>query len=94
MISDISNGSKSICSVGYEHHSERRMNMGMSRKRANHLMLELTRRIYMQKNGNLKGFGKLRAFKAYWKFYNMPTCGYKAVWDSEELLKVRRSVGM
>ena len=68
----------------------------MNRKRARHLLLEVSRRLYLKEHGNLKGFGKIA------KFYNddwrhtdyKVTGGYKAAWNNEIMVRLRESVGM
>lgn len=68
----------------------------MTRKRARHLLLEMSRRLYMQEHGNLKGFGKVaRHYSDSWRHANYATTGgYRAAWDSEIMTTLRRSVGM
>ena len=70
--------------------------MGMSRKRARHLMLECSRRIYLNYYGTLKGFGKTARFYGdNWRHSDYKsTGGYKAAWNSEIMQELRKSVGM
>ena len=67
----------------------------MKRDKMRHLMMELCRRMYLQRHGSLKGWGKDA------KFYNrnwMPDVnkfgGYKATWESKVMRDLRNSVGM
>ena len=57
----------------------------MTRKRARHLMLELSRRIQLVQCGNLKGFGKIaRFYDDNWRHIDYKsTGGYKSAWNSE-----------
>lgn len=68
----------------------------MTRKRARHLLLEMSRRLYLKEHGNLKGFGAIA------KFYNddwrhrdyKATGGYKKAWESDLMKQLRGSLGM
>ncbi len=70
--------------------------MAMSRKRARHLLIEMSRRLYLEEHGDLKGFGRVM------KFYNddwrhkdfKSTGGYKAGWNCEIMRQLRASLGM
>jgi len=70
----------------------------MTRRRARHLMLEISRRLYLQEHGNLKGFGKTQIYKFYnddWRHRDYSvTRGYKNAWNSECMLMLRKAVGM
>lgn len=68
----------------------------MTRKKARHLMLELARRLYLQNNGNLKGFGKIAKFyrDSYRHNDYFVSGGYKATWNSELIVLLRETVGM
>lgn len=68
----------------------------MNRKKARHLMMEVSRRLYIKEHGNLKGFGKIA------KFYNddwrhkdfKATGGYKKAWNSDVMKLLRETLGM
>lgn len=68
----------------------------MNRKRARHLLLELSRRLYLAEHGNLKGFGKVaRFYNDDWRHTDYKvTGGYKAAWNSDIMMKLRRSLDM
>lgn len=67
----------------------------MTRKTARKLCIEMARRIYLNQNGTLKGFGKVeRFYDRNWRPDIRPHGGYKAVWNSELLKDIRQSVGM
>lgn len=68
----------------------------MTRKKARHLLMEFARRIYMQEHGTLKGFGKIaKHYSDSWRHENYAvTGGYKAAWNSEIMVQLRKSVGM
>ena len=63
----------------------------MNRKRARHLWLELSRRIYLDNYGTLKGFGKIA--KHYRDEYRhtdySKTGGYKAGWENDIVKQLR-----
>lgn len=63
----------------------------MNRKRAGHLMLELSRRIYLDYNGTLKGFGKVaQHYRDEYRHTDYSkTGGYKVSWESEIMKKLR-----
>lgn len=68
----------------------------MTRKKARKLMRELSRRLYLQQHGTLKGFGKIDKFyDDSWrhKDYRV-TGGYKAAWNLDIMVDLRKSVGM
>ena len=65
----------------------------MTRKRARHLMLELSRRVYLNQKGTLKGFGKMaKLYGDSWRPCD-PYLSYKDVW-SVEMKEFRKMVGM
>lgn len=67
----------------------------MTRKHARKLMLELSRRIYLQQNSTLKGFGKIASFyRSNWRSDARKLGGYKAIWENEFMRELRDSVGM
>ena len=68
----------------------------MTRRKARHLSIELCRRLYMNEHGNLKGFGKVaRHYSDSWRHKDYATTGgYKAAWESEIMVMLRKSVGM
>lgn len=68
----------------------------MTRKRARHLLLEMSRRLYMQEHGTLKGFGKVaKHYSDSWRHANYSiTGGYKAAWNSEIMVALRKAVDM
>ena len=59
-------------------------------------MMELSRRIYLNQNGSLKGFGKIAEFyNDNWRHKDYKsTGGYKNAWNSEIMVQLRKSVGM
>lgn len=69
--------------------------MGMSRKRARHLFLELARKIQVDQKKSLKGFGKTaRFYDDNWRPKVHELGGYKGAWNSEIIQDLRKSVGM
>ena len=73
--------------------SEERMN----RKRARHLLLELSRRIYLEQHGTLKGFGNIsRHYRDEWRHLDYSvTGGYKNAWNNSPIMKeLREHFGM
>ena len=68
----------------------------MTRKRARHLLLEMSRRVYLKEHGTLKGFGKIaKHYNDDWRHINYATTGgYKKSWNSELMVLVREYVGM
>lgn len=68
----------------------------MTRKKARHLNLELCRRLYLKEHGNLKGFGKIAKFYSdSWRHKDYSkTGGYKAAWNNEVMVTLRKSVEM
>lgn len=68
----------------------------MSRKRARHLLLELSRRLYLKEHGNLKGFGKIAKFyNDDWRHKDYKTTGgYKKAWNSDLMVQLRATLGM
>lgn len=68
----------------------------MTRKKARNLLLEMSRRIYLQQHGSLKGFGEVAKFyRDSWRHKDYKsTGGYKKAWNSEIMVALRKSVGM
>lgn len=68
----------------------------MTRKRARHLLLEMSRRLYLKEHGNLKGFGKIaRHYNDRWRHRDYRTTGgYKVSWNSDMMKLLRDMVGM
>ena len=69
----------------------------MTRKRARHLLMELARRIYLEKHGTLRGFGKTASFyRDSWKPGEGINRfgGYKGAWENEIIREMRKSCGM
>ena len=68
----------------------------MTRKKARKLMRELSRRVYLQQHGNLKGFGSVdRFYNDNWRHLDYSsTGGYKSAWNNPILKTLRESVGM
>ena len=67
----------------------------MTRKRARKLMLEMVRRIHLQHNGTLEGFGGIAKFyRADWKPNINRFGGYKSAWNSKLMRDLRATVGM
>lgn len=69
----------------------------MTRKRARHLLMELARRIYLEKHGTLRGFGKTASFyRDSWKPGEGINRfgGYKGAWENEIIREIRKSCGM
>lgn len=68
----------------------------MTRKRARHLLMEMSRRLYLTDHETLKGFGKIsKHYRDDWRHLNYKTTGgYKKAWDSEIMRQLRASVEM
>lgn len=68
----------------------------MNRKRARHLMLELSRRIHIERYGSCKGFGETAKFyRDEWRHLDYTkTGGYKTAWNSNIMVAIRKSVNM
>lgn len=66
----------------------------MSRKKARHLYLELSRRILTQSDCEKKIGEVLKFYNRNWKPDLRKFGGYKATWNSEPMLSLRKSVGM
>ena len=68
----------------------------MTRKRARHLLLEVSRRAYLKQYGSLKGWGKIaKHYRDDWRHKDYTaTGGYKNAWNSEIMTLLRESVGM
>lgn len=68
----------------------------MNRKKARHLVMEMSRRLYLKEHGDLKGFGKIAKFyNDDWRHtdYNL-TGGYKKAWNSPAMTTLREILGM
>ena len=68
----------------------------MTRKKARKLTMELSRRIYLDSHGTLKGFGKVsKLYNDDWrhKDYSV-TGGYKKGWNNDIMVQLRQSFGM
>lgn len=67
----------------------------MTRKKMKNLMMEISRRIYLDQHGTLKGWGKTaRFYNSDWYPKVEQFGGYKAAWNSKVMLDLRKSVGM
>ena len=68
----------------------------MTRKKARKLMTELSRRIYLENHGTLKGFGKVSKFyNDNWRHIDYSkTGGYKKAWNNDIMVQLRQSFGM
>lgn len=69
----------------------------MTQKKARHLMMELSRRLYIEQKGTLKGFGKVSKFyNDKWspRFGSYGVYSYDDVWNNETITAIRKSVGM
>lgn len=67
----------------------------MNRKRARHLHLELSRRIYLREHGTLKGWGKIAKFyNDDWRPKFRLIYGYKGCWNYDIMVQVRKDYGM
>lgn len=69
----------------------------MTQKKARHMMMEVSRRIYMNANGTLKGFGKIsRFYNDQWKprFGEMGINSYDDAWNMDAMVALRKTVGM
>lgn len=68
----------------------------MTRKKARHLNMELCRRLYEREHGTLKGFGIIaKWYSDSWRHTDYSkTGGYKATWNNDVMVQLRKSVGM
>lgn len=67
----------------------------MKREKARKLMLEVSRRLYLQDHGTTKGFGRIAKFyRAGWMPDNKVTGGYKNAWNSKIMKELRELTGM
>ena len=69
----------------------------MKRKKMRKLMMELSRRIYLNHYGTLKGFGKVSKFyDDKWRpdFAKTNDKSYDSIWNCNALVQLRKSVGM
>lgn len=70
----------------------------MTNKKARGLYRELCRRIWLDQKGNLDGFGKsCRFYNRNWRPSEetlREQGGYKGIWESDVMVKLRKSVGM
>lgn len=72
----------------------------MTQKKARHLFLELSRRVYLEHHGTLKGFGKAaRYYRRNWHpiWYTAKVYGitsYADAWNSSTMAAIRQTVGM